>query len=133
MLILLQLICDRDIKVSFMKQFLASLCLIIVGTLSVSVVSPGIHSFVFHGDAECPHSKAGKSCSSHQENSTEDEQSTGSCAVVLFGQSVEHVSAFFYSGPFSLLAEGVVCFDTVGVPVLAEQNIYRVRGPPEEV
>ncbi len=132
MLILLQLICIVP-RFPFMKQFLASLCLIIVGTLSVSVVSPGIHSYVFHGDAECPHSKAGKSCSSHQENSTEDKQSTGSCAVVLFGQSVEHVSAFFYSGPFSLLAEGVVCFDTVGVRVLGEQNIYRVRGPPEEV
>ena len=116
-----------------MKQFLASLCLIIVGTLSVSVVSPGIHSYVFHGDMECPHSKAGKSCSSHQENPSEDEQSTGTCAVVLFGKSVEHVSAFFYSGPFSLLAEGVVCFDTLGVHVLGEQNIYRVRGPPEEV
>ena len=116
-----------------MKQFLASLCLIIVGTLSVSVVSPGIHSYVFHGDTECPHSKSGKGCSSHQENSTEDKQSTGSCAVVLFGQSVEHGFASFQSLAVVLLPEGIAQLESAKRPAVGENFLYWARGPPTEV
>ena len=116
-----------------MKQFLASLCLIIVGTLSVSVVSPGIHSYVFHGDAECPHSKAGKNCSSHQENSSEDEHNTGTCAVVLFGKSVEHGFTSFQGLPVVLLPEGIAQLESANKPVVGETFVYRARGPPTEV
>jgi len=116
-----------------MKQFLASLCLIIVGTLSVSVVSPGIHSYVFHGDADCPHSKAGKSCSSHQENSSEDEQNTGTCAVVLFGKSVEHGFTSFQGLAVVLLPEGIAQLESAKRPAVGENLLYWARGPPTEV
>jgi len=116
-----------------MKQFLASLGLIIVGTLSVSVVSPGIHSYVFHGDAECPHSKAGKGCSSHQSNSSEDEQNTGSCAVVLFGKSVEHGFTSFQGLPVELLPEGIAQLEPAQKPAVGENFLYWARGPPKEV
>ena len=122
-----------DIKISFMKQFLASLCLIIVGTLSVSVVSPGIHSYVFHGDAECPHSKAGKGCSSHQPNSSEDEQNTGTCAVVLFGKSVEHGFASFQGLAVVLLPEVITQLESAKRPAVGENFLYWARGPPTEV
>ena len=116
-----------------MKQFLASLCLIIVGTLSVSVVSPGIHSYVFHGDGGCPHSKAGKSCSSHKENSSEDEQNTGTCAVVLFGKSVEHGFTSFQGLPVELLPEGIAQLESAKRPAVGENFLYWARGPPTEV
>ena len=115
-----------------MKQFLASLCLIIVGTLSVSVVSPGIHSYVFHGDMECPHSKAGKSCSSHQENSTEDEQDAGSCVVVVFGKSVEHGFTSFDAFPVELLSVGLTHLESTSKPAAGEDFTNQARGPPEK-
>ena len=116
-----------------MKQFLASLGLIIVGTLSVSVVSPGIHSYVFHGDTECPHSKSGKGCSSHQENSSEDEQNTGSCAVVLFGKAVEHGFTSFQGLSVVLLPEGIAQLEPAKKPAGGENFLYWARGPPIEV
>ncbi|MDG1354731.1 MAG: hypothetical protein P8P90_00655 [Opitutales bacterium] len=116
-----------------MKHFLASLCLIIVGTLSVSVVSPGIHSYVFHGDAECPHSKAGKSCSSHQPNSSEDEQDAGSCVVVVFGKSVEHGFTSFDAFPVELLSVSLTHLESASKPAVGEDFTNQARGPPEKV
>ena len=116
-----------------MKHFLATLCLIIVGTLSVSVVSPGIHSYVFHGDAECPHSNAGKGCSSHQSNSSEDEQNTGTCAVVLFGKSVEHGLTSFQGLPVVILSDGIAQLEPAKKPAVEENFLYWARGPPTEV
>ena len=118
-----------DIKISFMKQFLASLCLIIVGTLSVSVVSPGIHSYVFHGDTDCPHSKAGKSCSSHQEKSASEEFET--CAVVLFGESSEHFFTLSDSSNTHLLDRGVSSFDSSRQVFAEQKSKCWARGPPK--
>jgi len=107
--------------------------LIIVGTLSVAVISPGIHSYVFHGDAECPHSKAGKGCSSHQPNSSEDDQNTGTCAVVLFGKSVEHGFTSFQGQSVVLLSEGIAQLESAKRPAVGENLLYWARGPPTEV
>jgi hypothetical protein len=116
-----------------MKQFLAALCLILVGTLTVSVISPSIHSFVFHGDKGCPHSKTGKACSSHQENSSEDEPDAGSCVVVVFGKSVEHGFTNFDAFPVELLSVGLTHLESASKLAVGEDFKSQARAPPEKV
>lgn len=112
-----------------MKISLSTFCLLLVGSLSVSVFSPEIHAFLFHGEQACPHAKNDKPCSSHGEKSSTDE--FGTCAVVLFGESSEHFFTLSDSCRSQLLDLGISNLDSK-MQYLAERvDEYRARGPPE--
>ena len=111
-----------------MKHFLSIVFLLVIGCLTVSTVSPGLHTSLFHDGQECPHGKSGKPCSSHKQESSEE--NPGVCAVILFGESSEH--AFI----FSFFATSVLC--DLGVSIVDSEDIVPVfalgatsaRGPP---
>ena len=114
---------------NFLKILLSTFCLLLVGSLSVSVFSPEIHAFLFHGEQACPHAHNGKPCSSHGEKSSTDD--FGTCAVVLFGESSEHFFTLSDSCRSQLLDLGVSNLDS-NMHYFAEQNSKcRARGPPE--
>ena len=114
-----------------MKNFLCTVCIFLIGCLTVSVFSPDTHSFLFHGGDHCPHGKNGKPCASHQNESSDDQGS--SCAVVLFGESTEHFFTLSNSSTFVLLDLGVSNFD-LGKNYFSDRLISRgARSPPELV
>jgi hypothetical protein len=86
---------------------------------------------LFHGGNHCPHGKNENSCSDHQNESSDDQGS--SCAVVLFGESSEHLFAFSNSSIFALLDLGVSNFDSGKNYVSDWVNNRRARSPPELV
>ena len=57
---------------------------VLIGLLSLSSISPGLHSSFFHGDEGCPYSLCDKPCGSQEEE--EGEEREVPCPVVLFGQ-----------------------------------------------
>ena len=116
------------IKGSLLKIFLSIVCLSLIGCLSVSVFSPEAHSSLFHGGDDCPHHKHGKPCASHQNESSDDQGS--SCAVLLFGESSEHLFTFSNSSIFALLDLGVSNFDSGKNYFSDWVNNRRARSPP---
>jgi hypothetical protein len=76
------------------SQILAFLCLLIVGALSLSSVCPDMHSSLFHGDAECPHTCSNNLCSSEEKEENQKGEEKNSCAVILFGQGIEPLEHF---------------------------------------
>ena len=115
----------------FMKSFLTSVCLLVISCLIVSVVSPELHSSLFHGGGECSHGDNGKSCSSHKKESSEDDR--GLCAVVLFGESSEHFFTLSTSLSAVLLESGVSNLDSKKIFSAKGVNDHWARGPPELV
>ena len=118
----------RHIVSSLLKIFLSIVCLSLIGCLSVSVFSPEAHSSLFHGGDNCPHDKYGKPCASHQNESSDDQGS--SCAVLLFGESSEHLFTFSNSSIFALVDLGVSNFDSGKNYFSDWVNNRRARSPP---
>ena len=100
----------------FVKHFLSIVFLLVIGCLTVSTVSPGLHTSLFHDGQECPHGKSGKPCSSHKQESSEE--NPGVCAVILFGESSEHTFIF------SFFATSVLC--DLGVSIVDSEDIVPV-------
>ena len=113
----------------FMKSFLTSVCLLVIGCLIVSVVSSELHSSLFHGGSECSHGDNGKSCSSNKKESSEDDR--GLCAVVLFGESSEHFFTLSTSSSAVLLELGLSHLDSKKIFSAKGVNNHWARGPPE--
>ena len=76
------------------SQTLALICLLLVGALSLSSVCPDLHSFLFHGDAACPHACSQNTCNTGEEEGDQKGEEENSCAVVLFGQGLETQTHF---------------------------------------
>ena len=112
-----------------MKNLLATVCLFLIGSLTVSVFSPGIHKSLFHGDSECAHSKTKAPCSDHGDH-TSDEEETGPCAVILFGKSVDAVVVIDPVSRPSLLLEELLYFFNQGVETPESKSDRLARGPP---
>ena len=112
-----------------MKSLLAMLSLFLIGSLSVSVFSPGIHRSLFHGGNECAHGESKMPCSGHGESSPKNKEA-GTCAVVLFGKSAD---AAFATDPISqptfFLKETLLLFNP-GIKTLKSKSKRWVRGPP---
>ena len=112
-----------------MKNLLATVCLFLIGSLTVSVFSPGIHKSLFHGGSECAHGHSKFPCSGHQDRSSDDVDFE-SCTVILFGQftdvSFGHVSIL---NP-TLLVEEVYRSGTIGTETLNDFSKRWARGPP---
>ena len=112
-----------------MKNLLATVCLFLIGGLTVSVFSPGIHKSLFHGGNECAHGQSKFPCSGHQDSSSDDVDSE-ICAVILFGQSTDvsfdHVSIL---NP-ALLVEEVYRSGTIGTETTDSFSKRWARGPP---
>ena len=115
-----------------MQKFLAIICLFLIGSLSVSVFSPGIHKSLYHEGNECAHGHSKFPCSGHQDSSSDDVDSE-SCAVILFGQSSDvsfgHVSII---NP-ALLLEEVYRSGTIGSKNPDGFSKRWARGPPLSV
>jgi hypothetical protein len=113
------------------KFFLSTVCLAVIGCLTVSVVSPKLHSSLFHSDQACPHAQNDNPCPSHGGNSSD--QNPGVCAVILYGEASEHA--------FSFLQEGTPALIDLGVFLVKFENIFAstrlgatpARGPPQAV
>jgi hypothetical protein len=112
-----------------LKTFLSIICLSVIGCLSVSVFSPETHSSIFHGGDHCPHHNHGNPCSSHGEQSSSDEP--GTCAVVLFGESTEHIFTLSNSSFIDLLELGVSKHDSKKKYFVERVSSRWARGPPE--
>jgi hypothetical protein len=112
-----------------MKNLLATVCLFLIGGLTVSVFSPEIHKSLFHGDSECAHSKAKAPCSGHGDHSSDNEE-TGPCAVILFGKSVDAVVAIDPVSRPSLLLEEILSLFNQGVEIPENNSDRWARGPP---
>ena len=115
-----------------MKNLLATVCLFLIGSLTASVFSPGIHKSLFHGGSECAHGHSKLPCSGHQDSSSDDVDSE-SCAVILFGQTTDvsfgHVSIL---NP-NLLVEEVYRCGTIGAKTPDSFSKRWARGPPQSV
>ena len=79
---------------TFFYQSLALACSVLVGVLSLSSVSPHLHSEVFHQGGTCTHHEGSGSCGTDQKQSDDSDEDASSCAVVLFGQGVEELGYF---------------------------------------
>ena len=112
-----------------MKKLLATLCLFLLGSLSVSVFSPGIHNSLFHGGSECAHGHSQLPCTGHGDNSS-DERDSESCAVVLFGKSVDTAVAFDPKATPSFLLEEILPLYNKIVERSANRSKRWARGPP---
>ena len=93
---LLQVLCNKFILafVIFLYQSLALACSVLVGVLSLSSVSPDLHSDVFHQGGTCTHHGGSGSCGADQKQDDDSDEDASSCAVVLFGQGVEELVYF---------------------------------------
>jgi hypothetical protein len=65
----------------------------LIGLLSLSSVSSGLHTTLFHGDNKCPHSSSNHPCSSHDGEEEEEHEEELPCPVLLFAKG-------FLSGDF---------------------------------
>ena len=112
-------------------RFLSTVCLLIISCLTISVVSPEVHSSLFHGDQQCSHGKTGLPCSS--EGSESSENTNGLCAVVLYGESSEP-TFFQLSYSSSLLLDlGISRMEVFKEFRADSTGINWARGPPEQV
>lgn len=115
-----------------MQKILATVHLFLIGSLTVSVFSPGIHESLFHGGKKCSQSHSQIPCSGHGDPSS-DEDNIGSCAVLLFGNSTDVpflIDLVFKPSP---LLEEVCISGTWGVGKLEVYSNNWVRGPPSLV
>ena len=112
-----------------MKNLLATVCLFLVGSLTVSVFSPGIHKSLFHEGNDCAHSKTKAPCSDHGDH-TSDEEETGPCAVILFGKSVDAVVVIDPVSRPSLLLEELLSLFSQGIETPENKSDRWARGPP---
>jgi len=80
--------------VTFFYQSLALACSVFVGVLSLSSVSPDLHSDVFHQGGKCTHHGGNGSCGADNNQDDDSDGEENSCAVVLFGLGVEALAYF---------------------------------------
>ena len=115
-----------------MKHLLSICCLLLVAGLTISVVSPQFHSFFCKSNNSCPHADGVSPCHSDGEED-EDEESRGSCPVVLFGKSSQAaVSPVFLLQPDLSLVQ---VFLEERKSVWFGRNVLPIwaRGPPLRV
>lgn len=112
-----------------MKKILATVCLFLIGGMTVSLFSPVIHQFLFHGGNECSHGHSKFPCPDHEKNPS-DEKDSETCAVVLFGKSVDVAVAIDPLNKPYLLLEEILSLCIQGVETLDIISNRWARGPP---
>jgi hypothetical protein len=113
------------------KFFLSTVCLAVIGCLTVSVVSPKLHSSLFHSNQACPHAQNDNPCPSHGENSSEG--NPGVCAVILYGEASEHACTFLQEGISALIDLGVFQVKLENIFASTRLGASSARGPPQAV
>ncbi|MBT3636235.1 MAG: hypothetical protein HN531_04805 [Opitutae bacterium] len=102
----------------------------LVGLLSLSSVSSGLHVSLFHGDNECPHSENRLPCGSNDKEDQEEREEELPCPVLLFAHG--------YLGQDHFLdvssCEALVCEASFPVAsttwVLHKHDPFGARDPP---
>jgi hypothetical protein len=113
------------------KFFLSTVCLAVIGCLTVSVVSPKLHSSLFHSNQACPHAQNDSPCPSHGGNSSEG--NPGICAVILYGEASEHACTFLQEGISALIDLGVFQLKLENIFASTRLGASSARGPPQAV
>ena len=112
-----------------MKKLLVTVCLFLIGGMTVSLFSPVIHQSLFHGGNECSHGHSKFPCPDPEKNPS-DEKDSETCAVVLFGKSVDAAVGIDPLSKPSLLLEELLHFGNQGVDTLENVSKRWARGPP---
>ena len=115
-----------------MKKLLATVCLFLIGSMTVSVFSPGIHKSIFHGGNECVHGHSNFPCSGHGDNSSEEE-GLESCAVILFGKTSDAALSINSLSRPNLLLEEIFLSGNISTKTPDNTLNRWARGPPSTV
>ena len=133
MLFLIAIILQLGVYVfPFMKKFLAMVCLFLIGGMTVSIFSPGIHKSIFHGGNECAHGHSKLPCSGHGDNSSDTEDSE-SCAVILFGKTSDAALTINSLSRPNLLLEEIFLSGNITTKTPDNTLNRWARGPPSTV
>ena len=111
------------------SQTLALICLFLVGALSLSSICPDLHSFLFHGDASCPHACGNDPSNSGEKEGNQKGEEENSCAVVLFGQGLETQTHFQISA-FTELSSNAEFFSVHLIWTNCIHTPFGARDPP---
>ena len=114
---------------TFFYQSLALACSVIVGVLSLSSVSPDLHSDVFHQGGKCTHHGGNGSCGADQKQGDDNDEDASSCAVVLFGQGVEAL-AYFQISSHSELSTNFEFTPSHWIWTSFKHDSFGARDPP---
>ena len=114
---------------TFFYQSLALACSVFVGVLSLSSVSPDLHSDVFHQGGKCNHHGGSGSCGADQKQDDDSDEDTSSCAVVLFGQGVEEL-VYFQVSSRSELSTNFEFTPSHSVWTSFKHDSFGARDPP---
>mgnify|MGYP004373378839 CR=1 FL=1 len=110
-------------------QSLALACSVLVTVLSLSSVSPDLHSDVFHQGGTCTHHGGSGSCGSDQKQGDESDEDASSCAVVLFGQGLE-IQTHFEVSVFTGVCSNAEFFSVHSFWTTCKHDPFGARGPP---
>ena len=110
-------------------KILSLLCALLIGALSLSRVSPDLHSSLFHGDGQCAHAEGKKGCGTDKSQEDQKGEEESSCAVVLFGQGLEVQAHFQISAFIGHISEAE--FSTVQLfRTSCKHDSFGARDPP---
>jgi len=110
-------------------KILSLLCALLIGALSLSRVSPDLHSSLFHGNGQCAHAEGKKGCGTDKSQEDQKGEEESSCAVVLFGQGLEPQTHFQISAFIGHIADAE--FSTVQLFwTSCKHDSFGARDPP---
>ena len=114
---------------TFFYQSLALACSVLVGVLSLSSVSPHLHSEVFHQGGKCSHHGGNGSCGADNNQDDDSDGEENSCAVVLFGQGVKEL-VYFQVSSRSELGTNLEFTTSHSVWTSFKYDSFGARDPP---
>ena len=110
-------------------KILSLLCALLIGALSLSRVSPDLHSSLFHGDGQCAHAEGKKGCGTDKSQEDQKGEEESSCAVVLFGQGLE-IQTNFHISTFNELSSNVEFSSVHLIWTTCKYAPFGARDPP---
>jgi hypothetical protein len=103
----------------------------LIGLLSLSSVSSGLHTMLFHGDNGCPHSSSNHPCSSHDgEEEEEEHEEELPCPVLLFAHGYLGQDHFVEVSSSEALVSEAGFFVAPSTWVSRKRDPYGARDPP---
>lgn len=113
-------------------KILAIACFLLVGTLTLSSISPDLHSDVFHQGGKCTHHGGIGSCGADQKQGDDSDKDENSCAVVLLGQGVEEFG-YFQISSYSELSKNFEFTPKHWIWTSFKHDSFGARDPPKTV
>ena len=101
----------------------------LIGLLSLSSVSSGLHTTLFHGDNECPHS-GNHPCGSHDKEDQEEREEELPCPVLLFAHGYLGQDHFLDVSSSEASVSVAGFFVVPSTWVSRKRDPYGARDPP---